>query len=139
KGRRRGLEALADQVAADREEHEDTGEAENRLTAGQDHQRIMALRVLGQQKGMREDDGKRRHQPQQVEIVVPLQAPRSQRSPATTRDARFSSIESATADCCEACRAAPNLTIEDDRPRGIRSAAGACAVMSCAAGRVSWN
>jgi len=63
-GRLRRVEALADQITADREEHEDAGEAENRLAAGQDHQRVVILRVLGQEKGMRENDGERRHQPQ---------------------------------------------------------------------------
>ena len=77
KGRRRCVEALRDQVAADREKHEDAGETENRLAAGQDHQRVVVLRILGQQKGMREDDREGRQQAEQVEIVVPLQAPLS--------------------------------------------------------------
>ncbi len=72
--RPRRLEALGDQIAADREEHEDAGEPENRLPAGQHHQRIMVLRILRQQEGVREDHGERRHQPQQVEIVAPFHA-----------------------------------------------------------------
>src|SRR5207253_7498338 len=103
-------EALGDQIAAYREKHELAGEAENRLAAGQDHQRVVILRVLGQQKGMRENDGERRHQPQQVEIVVPLQLPLSG---GPCDNARGGSLihGSERAVCCGACRAAPNRTI----------------------------
>jgi hypothetical protein len=44
----------------------------------------MVLRVFGQQKGMREDDREGRQKAQQVEIVMPLQAPLSAVTPETT-------------------------------------------------------
>lgn len=44
----------------------------------------MVLRIFGQQKGMREDDREGRHEAQQVEIVMPLQAPLSVVTPETT-------------------------------------------------------
>jgi hypothetical protein len=80
----RCLEALRDQIAADREKHENAHETENRLAAGYDYEWIMVLRIFGQQKGMREDDGEGRQEAQQVEIVTPLQASLSAVTPETT-------------------------------------------------------
>src|SRR5262249_27494989 len=68
-GRRK---TLADQVPADREEDEDANKTEDRLTAGKEHQRVVILRILGEQKRMRQDDRKRGEKAQQVEIVLPI-------------------------------------------------------------------
>ena len=65
------FEALRHQKAADRKKHEDADETEDRLVAGQPDQRLVVLRALGDQKGMREDDRGGGDQTQRVEIVAP--------------------------------------------------------------------
>src|SRR5262249_15146784 len=64
------FEALRHQKAADGKEHEDADEAEDRLVAGQPDQRLVVLRALGDQEGVREDDRDGGDQTQRVEIVL---------------------------------------------------------------------
>src|SRR5579863_1339706 len=69
--RRAGLlPALRDKEAADGEENEDAGQAEDRLPPGEPDQRLVILRALRNEERMREDDRDRGEQAQNVEVVV---------------------------------------------------------------------
>jgi hypothetical protein len=73
--RRRRLEALGDEKAADREEDEDADQSQLALPAAEQHQRLVALRPFGDEKRMREDHRAGGEEAQRVEIILPRHRP----------------------------------------------------------------
>src|SRR5579864_484706 len=89
-GCRLAAEAVGHEITADDEKHEDADEAQDALVAGQDDERLVRLRPLGNQKGMRKDDRQRRDEAHKVEIVGAMAGSGARHAATTADDARLS-------------------------------------------------